>query len=204
MFNHFEGKVTVKTPTYAVLDCAGVGYLLNISLNTYSKIPDTGSFRLLSHLAVREDAMVLYGFADEEEREVFRQLISVSGVGAGTARMILSSMTPAEVVAAIHSGNVAALKSIKGIGEKSAQRIIVDLKARLTELVGQGKFGKDVAISPLQFSSADNKLRDEALSALVALGFARAMAEKAIDKSLKSEGNVVSVEHLIKLALKNL
>jgi Holliday junction DNA helicase RuvA len=195
MFNHFEGKVTVKTPTYAVLDCAGVGYLLNISLNTYSKIPDTGSFRLLSHLAVREDAMVLYGFADEEEREVFRQLISVSGVGAGTARMILSSMSPAEVVSAIHSGNVSALKSIKGIGEKSAQRIIVDLK---------GKFGKDVAINPLQFSSADNKLRDEALSALVALGFARAMAEKAIDKSLKSEGNVVSVEHLIKLALKNL
>ena len=195
MFNHFEGKVTVKTPTYAVLDCAGVGYLLNISLNTYSKIPDSGSFRLLSHLAVREDAMVLYGFADEEEREVFRQLISVSGVGAGTARMILSSMSPAEVVAAIHSGNVAALKSIKGIGEKSAQRIIVDLK---------GKFGKDVSINPLQFPGSDNKFREEALSALIALGFARNMAEKAVDKSLKSEGNVVSVEHLIKLALKNL
>lgn len=195
MYNHFEGKVTVKTPTYAVLDCAGVGYLLNISLNTYSKVPDSGSFRLLAHLAVREDAMVLFGFADEEEREVFRHLISVSGVGAGTARMILSSMSPAEVVAAIHSGNVTALKSIKGIGEKSAQRIIVDLK---------GKFGKDVSINPLQFSTADNKLREEALSALVALGFARAMAEKAIDKSLKSEGNVVSVEHLIKLALKNL
>lgn len=195
MYNHFEGKIDVKTPTYAVIDCAGVGYLLNISLNTYSKIPDNGNCRLLSHLAVREDAMVLYGFADEEEREVFRQLISVSGVGAGTARMILSSMTPAEVVSAIHSGNVAALKSIKGIGEKSAQRIIVDLK---------GKFGKDVSISPLQLSSASNKLRDEALSALVALGFARNMAEKAIDKALKSEGNVVSVEHMIKLALKNL
>lgn len=195
MFNHFEGKVAVKTPTYAVIDCAGVGYLLNISLNTYSKIPDSGSFRLLSHLAVREDAMVLYGFADEEEREVFRHLISVSGVGAGTARMILSSMTPAEVVSAIHTGNVAALKSIKGIGEKSAQRIIVDLK---------GKFGKDLSINPLQFPGSDNKFREEALSALVALGFARAMAEKAIDKSLKSEGNVVSVEHLIKLSLKNL
>lgn len=195
MYNHFEGKVAVKTPTYAVIDCAGVGYLLNISLNTYSKIPDSGSFRLLSHLAVREDALVLYGFADEEEREVFRHLISVSGVGAGTARMILSSMTPAEVVSAIHSGNVAALKSIKGIGEKSAQRIIVDLK---------GKFGKDISINPLQFPGSDNKFREEALSALVALGFARAMAEKAIDKSLKSEGNVVSVEHLIKLSLKNL
>lgn len=196
MYNHFEGKIAVKTPTYAVIDCAGVGYLLNISLNTFSKISAAAENCLLyAHLAVREDAMVLYGFADEEEREVFRQLISVSGVGAGTARMILSSMTPAEVVSAIHSGNVAALKSIKGIGEKSAQRIIVDLK---------GKFGKDVSISPLQLSSASNKLRDEALSALVALGFARNMAEKAIDKALKSEGNVVSVEHMIKLALKNL
>lgn len=195
MFNHFEGKITVKTPTYAVIDCAGVGYLLNISLNTYSKIPDSGNCQLLCHLAVREDAMVLYGFADDEEREVFRQLISVSGVGAGTARMILSSMTPAEIVSAILTGNVSALKSIKGIGEKSAQRIIVDLK---------GKFGKDQSISPLQLSAASNKLRDEALSALVALGFARNMAEKAIDKALKSEGNVVSVEHMIKLALKNL
>lgn len=185
----------MKTPTYAVIDCGGVGYLLNISLHTYGKIPDSGNCQLLAHLAVREDAMVLFGFADDEERELFRQLISVSGVGAGTARMILSSMTPAEIVSAIHSGNVTALKSIKGIGEKSAQRIIIDLK---------GKFGKDQAISSLQFSAADNKLRDEALSALVALGFAKNMAEKSIDKSLKSEGNVVSVEHLIKLALKNL
>jgi Holliday junction DNA helicase RuvA len=195
MYNHFEGKISVKTPTYAVIDCAGVGYLLNISLHTFGKIPDSGNCRLLAHLAVREDAMVLYGFADDEERELFRQLISVSGVGAGTARMILSSMTPAEIVSAIHSGNVADLRAIKGIGEKSAQRIIIDLK---------GKFGKDQTINSLQFSVADNKLRDEALSALVALGFARNMAEKAIDKSLKSEGNVVSVEHLIKLALKNL
>ena len=195
MYSHFEGMITVKSPTYAVLDCAGVGYLLNISLHTYSKIPDSGKCRLLSHLAVREDALVLYGFADEEEREVFRQLISVSGVGAGTARMILSSLNPAEVVSAIHSGNVAALKSIKGIGEKSAQRIIVDLK---------GKFGKDSSSGALALSSSDNKHREEALSALIALGFARNMAEKAIDKAIKSEGNVVSVEHLIKIALKNL
>ncbi len=185
----------MKTPTYAVIDCAGVGYLMNISLHTYAKIPESGNCRLLAHLAVREDAMVLYGFADDEERELFRQLISVSGVGAGTARMILSSLTPVEIVSAINSGNVSALKSIKGIGEKSAQRIIIDLK---------GKFGKDQSIAPLHFSAADNKLRDEALSALIALGFARNMAEKAIDKSLKSEGNVVSVEHLIKLTLKNL
>jgi Holliday junction DNA helicase RuvA len=195
MYNHFAGKVTVKTPTYVVLECAGVGYMLNISLHTFSKVPDTGNAVLLAHLAVREDAMVLYGFADEEERELFKQLISVSGVGAGTARMILSSMNPSEIVSAIHSGNVAALKSIKGIGEKSAQRIIVDLK---------GKVGKGHSDSALQFAAADNKHREEALSALVALGFARNMAEKAVDKSIRSEGNVVSVEHLIKLALKNL
>jgi Holliday junction DNA helicase RuvA len=195
MYNHFEGKLAVKTPTYAVLDCGGVGYQLNISLNTYSKIPDTGTCRLFAHLAVREDALVLFGFADEEERELFRQLISVSGVGAGTARMILSSLSPSEVVQAIHSGNVAALKSIKGIGEKSAQRIIIDLK---------GKFTSDHTTgSPLVFTG-DNKMREEALSALVMLGFAKNVAEKAVDKALKSEGNALSVEHLLKLALKNL
>jgi Holliday junction DNA helicase RuvA len=195
MYNHFEGKLSVKTPTYAVIDCSGVGYQLNISLNTFSKIPDTGNCKLFAHLAVREDALVLFGFADEEERELFRQLISVSGVGPGTARMILSSMSPSEIVQAIHSGNVAALKSIKGIGEKSAQRIIIDLK---------GKFAAgSSSSSPITFS-ADNKMREEALSALVMLGFAKNVAEKAVDKALKAEGNAVSVEHLLKLALKNL
>lgn len=195
MYNHFEGKLSVKTPTYAVLDCGGVGYQLNISLNTFSKIPDSGTCRLFAHLAVREDALVLFGFADEEERELFRQLISVSGVGAGTARMILSSLSPAEVVSAIHSGNVTALKSIKGIGEKSAQRIIIDLKGKFT---GDNLSGASFAFT------GDNKMREEALSALVMLGFAKNMAEKAVDKSLKTEGNALSVEHLIKMALKNL
>ncbi len=195
MYNHFEGKLSVKTPTYAVLDCGGVGYQLNISLNTFSKIPDSGTCRLFAHLAVREDALVLFGFADEEERELFRQLISVSGVGAGTARMILSSMSPSEVVQAIHSGNVNALKSIKGIGEKSAQRIIIDLK---------GKFSDDNLSGTSIAFTGDNKMREEALSALVMLGFAKNMAEKAVDKALKSEGNALSVEHLLKLALKNL
>lgn len=195
MYNHFEGKLALKTPTYAVIDCGGVGYQLNISLNTFSKIPDSGTCRLFAHLAVREDAHVLFGFADEEERELFRQLISVSGVGAGTARMILSSMTPAEVVSAIHSGNVAALKSIKGIGEKSAQRIIIDLKGKFT--------GDNLAGATISFAG-DNKMREEALSALVMLGFAKNVAEKAVDKALKAEGNALSVEHLLKLALKNL
>lgn len=195
MYNHFEGKLSVKTPTYAVIDCGGVGYQLNISLNTFSKIPDSGTCKLFAHLAVREDALVLFGFADEEERELFRQLISVSGVGAGTARMILSSMSPAEVVSAIHSGNVGALKSIKGIGEKSAQRIIIDLK---------GKFSGDNLTGASISFTGDNKMREEALSALVMLGFAKNVAEKAVDKALKTEGNALSVEHLLKLALKNL
>lgn len=195
MYNHFEGKLAVKTPTFAVIECGGVGYQLNISLNTFSALPDTGNCRLYAHLAVREDAMVLFGFANEEERELFRHLISVSGVGPGTARMILSSMNPAEIVQSILSGNVAALKAIKGIGEKSAQRIIIDLK---------GKLGKDSTGGSIPSFVTDNKMREEALSALVMLGFARNMAEKAVDKSLKAEGNVVSVEHLIKLALKNL
>lgn len=195
MYNHFEGRVSEKTPTYAVIDCGGVGYLLHISLNTYTKMGSSEKAKLFAHLAVREDAHVLYGFADEEERELFRHLISVSGVGPGTARMILSSLTAAEIAGAILTGNVAVLKGVKGIGEKSAQRIIVDLK---------GKLGKADAAAPTTFFAADNKLRDEALSALVMLGFARNMAEKAVDKVLRAEGNVVSVEQLIKLALKNL
>ena len=151
--------------------------------------------KLFAHLSVREDALVLFGFADEEERELFRHLISVSGVGPSTARMILSSMSPVEIMHEIHVGNVAALKSIKGIGEKSAQRIIIDLKDKFT-------MGSSSLSSNLQ--STDNKMRDEALAALVMLGFAKNIAEKAVEKALKTEGNAVSVEHLIKLALKNL
>ncbi|MGL4599885.1 MAG: Holliday junction branch migration protein RuvA [Bacteroidia bacterium] len=195
MINHIDGKLTEKTPTYAVIDCAGVGYLLHISLHTYSKISDQERCRLLAHLSIREDAHVLFGFAEEEERDLFRQLISVSGVGPSTARMILSSMNPTEIRGAIQTGNVAVLKGVKGIGEKSAQRIIVDLK---------GKLGKDFGEIPTSVFAANNKMHEEALTALVMLGFARQAAEKAVDKALKTEGNVVSVEHLIKLALKNL
>lgn len=194
MYNHFEGRLVEKTPTYAVVDCAGVGYLLHISLNTFSKIGSSEKCRLYAHLAVREDAHTLYGFADQEERAIFRQLISVSGVGASTARMILSSLSPGEVTQAILSGNVAALKSIKGIGEKSAQRIIVDLK---------NKLGKEEV--PMEFFvSSNNTAREEALSALVMLGFARNTADKALEKVMKAEGNGASVEQLIKQALKNL
>lgn len=194
MIHHIEGKLVEKTPTYAVIDCGGVGYQLHISLHTFSNIPDSGPCRLFAHLAIREDAHVLFGFADQDERELFLQLISVSGVGPGTARMILSSMTPSEIRGSIQAGNVTALKSIKGIGEKSAQRIIVDLK---------GKIGKDSAIGAA-FFTGNPKIKDEALTALITLGFAKAAAEKALEKVFKSEGNVVSVEQLIKLALKNL
>jgi holliday junction DNA helicase RuvA len=194
MINHIEGRLVEKTPTYAVIDCGGVGYLLHISLNTFSKIGSSEKCKLFAHLAIREDAHTLYGFADSEERNIFRHLISVSGVGASTARMILSSLSPVEVQQAIMAGNVAQLKSIKGIGEKSAQRIIVDLK---------GKLGKDDMPAEF-FASQGNTAREEALSALVMLGFAKNVAEKALEKVLKSEGNGASVEQLIKQALKNL
>jgi Holliday junction DNA helicase RuvA len=194
MINHIEGRLVEKTPTYAVIDCGGVGYLLNISLNTFSKIGSSEKCRLYAHLAIREDAHTLYGFADNEERNLFRHLISVSGVGASTARMILSSLSPPEVHQAILGGNVSALKSIKGIGEKSAQRIIVDLK---------GKLGKEEM--PMEFFTASsNTAKEEALSALVMLGFARNVADKALEKAIKTEGSDASVEQLIKQALKNL
>ena len=194
MINHVDGKLTEKTPTYAVIECGGVGYLLNISLNTFSKIPDNERCKLYAHLAIREDAHVLYGFADTKERDMFRHLISVSGVGASTARMILSSLNPSEVQQAILTGNVAQLKSIKGIGEKSAQRIIVDLKTKM----GKDEMGTDVLVT------SGNTMRNEALAALSMLGFARNVSDKAIDKVLTSNRSISTVEELIKQTLKNL
>ena len=194
MITHIEGKLIEKTPTYAVIDCGGVGYLLHISLNTFSKLPVSGTCKIYSHLAIREDAHTLYGFVDQEERHLFRHLISVSGVGASTARMILSSLHPAEVHQAILNGNVPLLQSVKGIGAKSAQRIIVDLKDKLA---------KEGVISGISLP-LNNRIKDEALSALVMLGFAKNVAERAVDKVVKSEGDSLLVEQLIKLALKNL
>ena len=194
MINHIEGKLIEKTPTYAVIECGGVGYLLNISLNTFSKISDNEKCRLYAHLAIREDAHTLYGFADIQERAMFRQLISVSGVGASTARMILSSLSPSEIQQAILTGNVSQLKSVKGIGEKSAQRIIIDLK---------GKIGKDGAGTEF-LTTPGNTMKNEALAALEMLGFARNTADKALDKALQSDISIGSVEELIKQALKNL
>src|SRR5688500_19175866 len=173
MYSHFDGKLVEKNPAYVVIECAGVGYHLNISLNTFAKIGADEKCRLYAHLAVREDAHVLYGFHDLDERELFLKLISVSGVGASTARMILSSLSPDEIRSHINSGNVGALKSVKGIGEKTAQRIIVDLAGKLGET------------SKNNFLVSHNKLKEEALLALISLGFARNAAEKSLDKAIK-------------------
>jgi Holliday junction DNA helicase RuvA len=197
MIAHINGQLLEKTPTYVVIDCGGVGYQLHISLNTFARLPDTGTVKLLSHLSIKEDAHVLFGFWDEQERGLFRLLISVNGVGPGTARMILSSLTPGELQTAILSGQVAVLKGVKGIGEKTAQRILIDLK---------DKVGKSEQ-APTAFSTllAHNKVKEEALSALVMLGFARNLAEKAVEKVLKTAGGEEpQVEQLIKQALKNL
>jgi holliday junction DNA helicase RuvA len=192
MYAFIEGKISEITPASVVIDCRGIGYEISISVNTYSQIKDLENCRLLTHLAVREDAMVLFGFAKEQERVLFRHLISVSGVGAGTARLILSSLTPEEVTAAIASGNVPLLQRVKGIGGKTAQRIIIDLKDKL---------GKDPGLKEI-LGSPHNTKKEEALSALTMLGFNKTLAEKTIEKILKDDGTSLTVEQLIKSALK--
>jgi Holliday junction DNA helicase RuvA len=192
MYEYLQGKLVEKNPAYAVIDCSGVGYYVNISLNTYTQIGKKENIKLLIHFIVREDAMILYGFFDSYERDVFRKLISVSGVGPSTARMILSSLTSAEVFEAIATANVGVLKGVKGIGAKSAQRIIVDLKDKLDQMVTDGE--------NLPFQH--NTLKEEALSALLALGFSKQMAEKGLKKVFSTHPEVDKVEDLIKEALK--
>jgi Holliday junction DNA helicase RuvA len=195
MIYHIEGKLIEKTPTYAVVEAAGVGYCMQISLNTFSKIGETEKCKLFTEqLYVRDDMPRFFGFADIAERNLFKQLVSVSGVGGTSALLMLSSLSAAEIQAAIATGNVALIKSVKGIGEKTAQRIIVDLK---------GKLGKEDFSSDFLFT-ANNTLKNEALSALVMLGFNKPMAEKALDKVIKTEGAGQTVEQLIKSALKNI
>jgi len=195
MIYHIEGKLVEKTPTYAVIEAAGVGYVMQISLNTFSKIGETEKCKLYTEqLYVRDDMPRFFGFADIAERNLFRMLVSVSGVGGTSALLMLSSLSAVEIQAAIATGNVALIKSVKGIGEKTAQRIIVDLK---------GKMGKDELSSDF-FVTSNNTLKEEALSALVALGFNKSGADKVLDKIVKTEGTGLSVEQLIKSALKNL
>lgn len=191
MIDYITGSVTELNPAYVVVECNGIGYNINISLNTYAALEKVEKCKILIHEAIREDAHLLFGFAEREERELFRQLITVSGVGANTARMMLSSLKPSELSQAITEANTNVLKSIKGIGIKTAQRIIVDLK---------DKIGKHISTGEI-FAFSDNTAREEALSALVMLGFARNSASKALDTLLKENKNL-QVEDLVRKALK--
>ncbi|PKH49734.1 Holliday junction branch migration protein RuvA [Tenacibaculum sp. Bg11-29] len=193
MITQLKGKLVEKNPTYAVIDCNGVGYLLHISLNTYSALPDNENVLVYTHLSIREDAHTLFGFSSKVEREIFRLLTSVSGVGPSIARTMLSSMTSEEVQQAIASENVKEIQSVKGIGAKTAQRVIVDLKDKVLKI-----FDLD-EVSVTQ----NNTNKEEALSALEVLGFARKQVDKVVGNILK-ETPKASVEQLIKQALKNL
>ena len=192
MITHIEGKLIEKTPTYVVIDVNGIGYKIKISLQTFSSITESEYCKLLTHLSVKEDSHTLFGFFDESERDLFRKLISVSGVGPSTAQVVLSTYSPDEIIHHITSGDVSAVKSIKGIGAKTAQRIIIDL---------QDKLAKGLPTTDLLFSKMDNTIKEESLSALLALGFAKKGAEQKIDKVLKSNPEISSVEELVKTAL---
>jgi len=194
MYEYIVGKLEEVTPTNAVVESSGVGYYINISLQTYSAIDGKKEIKLFLHQVVREDAHLLYGFASAQERELFRLLISVSGVGANTARLILSSLSVPEIQTAIATENINLIKQVKGIGLKTAQRIIVDLKDKVTAVSG---FSSEIV------GGVNNTSKQEALSALVMLGFAKVAAEKVLDQVIKSEGNL-PVEGLIKMSLKRL
>jgi len=193
MIDYIKGTITKITPTFLTLETGGIGYFLNISISTFSKLEGKNEYKLLVHEVIREDSHQLFGFADSEERNIFRLLISVTGVGANTARMMLSSLSPGEIEKAIIGSDVNILKSVKGIGLKTAQRIIVDLKDKLGKQAGSGEI----------FTFADNTKREEALSALVMLGFAKSAVSKVLDKIIREEKNL-TVEDLIKRALKSL
>jgi Holliday junction DNA helicase RuvA len=193
MIDYIKGEITRITPTFLTMETGGIGYLINISVNTFSKLEGKTQFKILVHEVIREDAHLLFGFADNEERDIFRLLISVTGVGANTARMMLSSLNPGEIEKAILGSDVNLLKSVKGIGLKTAQRVIVDLKDKLGKHAGSDEI----------FAFADNTKREEALSALVMLGFAKSAVSKVLDKIVREEKNL-TVEDMIKRALKNL
>jgi len=193
MIDYIKGDITQITPTFLAMETGGIGYMINISLTTFSKLEGQKEFKILIHEVIREDSHQLFGFADNVERDIFRLLISVTGVGANTARMMLSSLNPDEIEKAILGSDANLLKSVKGIGLKTAQRIIIDLKDKLGKHSGSGEI----------FAFADNTKREEALSALVMLGFAKNAVSKILDKIVREEKNL-TVEDMIKRALKNL
>jgi Holliday junction DNA helicase RuvA len=193
MIAHLQGKLVEKSPTHVVIDCAGVGYHINISLHTYSLLPATDFVKLHTHLQIKEDAHTLYGFIEKSEREIFRLLLSVSGIGAGIARTMLSSLDPRQITNAIAAADVATIQSIKGIGNKTAQRVILDLKEKVVKLYDLDELSV----------SQSNTNKDEALSALEVLGFVRKTCEKVIEKIVLAEPEA-TVETIIKKALKSL
>ena len=194
MYEYIQGSVAELAPAYAVIDAGGVGYFLNISLQTYSEIENAASAKLYVHHIVREDAHLLYGFASKRERELFRLLISVSGVGGNTARMILSTYSTSELQNIIATGNAVLLKNVKGLGLKTAQKIIVELNGKMLDL-------SDIESSAV--AQKDNEVYDEALAALVMLGFAKAASEKTLHQILK-ESPSITVEDAVRDALKRL
>ena len=194
MIAHLRGKLVEKNPTDIIVECNGVGYFLNISLHTFSQLPTEENIFIYTHLQVREDAHTLFGFMQKSEREVFRKLISVSGIGASTARTMLSSLTPSQVIEAIIHEDVTVIKGVKGIGAKTAQRVIIDLKDKL------GEVSADVNEI---VTSSRNTYKDEALSALETLGYTKKQSEKVVNRIIKEDAEA-SVETIIKLALKNL
>lgn len=193
MITHIQGRLIEKKPTDVVIDCNGVGYMLNISLHTYSQIPDQENLKLFTHLQVKEDSHTLFGFSSLSEREIFRLLISVSGIGTSIARTMLSSLTPKQVREGIAVGDVALIQSVKGIGLKTAQRVIIELKDKVLKI-----YDIDEGIT-----SNNNTNSDEALSALEVLGFSKKQSERVVNKII-SNNQDASVEVIIKEALKNL
>lgn len=193
MIAHIQGKLVEKTPTDVVIDCGGVGYQINISLHTYGLLPNSDLIKLFTHQIIKEDSHSLYGFVEKSEREIFKMLLSVSGIGANIARTMLSSIEPKQIIQAIATANVVAIQSIKGIGSKTAQRVILDLKEKVLKIYDLDE------VSMIQ----NNTNRDEALSALEVLGFIRKMSERVVDKVIKDNPEA-SVEIIIKQALKNL
>jgi len=193
MITHLRGKLVEKNPTEIVVECGGVGYLIHISLHTYSLLPPEEAVSIYTHLQVKEDSHSLYGFMEVSERAIFRLLISVSGIGANTARTMLSSLSPEELRDAIAASNVGTIQSVKGIGLKTAQRVIIELKDKILKI-----YDLEELSTPL-----DNTNKEEALSALEVLGFARKQSEKMVEKILKASPSL-SVEDIIKQTLKGL
>ena len=193
MIAHIQGKLVEKTPTEVVIDCNGVGYHMNISLHTYTLLPKTDFVKLFTHLIIKEDSHSLYGFVEKSEKEIFKMLLTVSGIGAGIARTMLSSLEPKQIIQSLASGDVGTIQSIKGIGSKTAQRAILDLKEKVLKIYDLDEVS--------MFQSNTN--RDEALSALEVLGFVRKTSEKIVDKVI-SQNPDATVEMIIKQALKNL